>query len=101
MLEKISTILVGYLDIIPIMLSFCILVALNLFVSGIIAKIVRFFLSKTIDIVLISFIYRATKFFSFIVGILLIMGAVGMSLSSITAMMGISTIAIGMSLKEV
>lgn len=101
MLEKCITILIGYLDIIPMVLAGVILVALNIFIAGLMGKIVKFFLPKTMDIALKSFIPRVVKFFSFFIGCVATMGMVGMSTNSITATLGIGTIAIGMSLKDV
>lgn len=100
MLEKLSSILVGYLDIIPIVVSFVIMVALTVFVANIVAKIVKYFLPKSVDPVLATFIHRATKFFTFIFGIILVLGLTGMSTGGIAAMFGISSLAIGMSLKD-
>ena len=100
MLEKILTILIGYLDIIPAILSFAILVLLTIIVSNIIAKITKFLMPKNIDPVFKSFVPKLTKYVVLIFGLALDLSMAGMNVTSITAMFGMSSLAIGMALKD-
>lgn len=100
MLEKMLHILISYLDIIPIVLSGTLLIAFTVFLSKLVGEIVRYFLPKTLDHVLLIFIPRAVKFFTFIFGTMIALSLAGVNTTSLTTMFGISSLAIGMALKD-
>lgn len=101
MLEKILTILRGYLDVFPIMMSIAILVVLTYFIAKWVGKLVQFSLPKTMNNSLKYFIVKVVRVLFFIISIIMILNSFGLNSTSITAMVGVSTLAIGTSLKDI
>lgn len=98
--DKILALLIGFLDIIPLMVSSIILILLSYAISHIIAVIVKYFLPKNLDISLKSFFPKLIKSVLFIFGCVYILSFSGVSVGTLTAMMGFSTIALGLCLKD-
>ena len=100
MFDKILHLLMGYLDIIPLTITVVIMVGITYITSQVIGEVVKFFLPKRLDVSLRNFIPALIKVIAFIFGGICILSFSGISMTAITAMLGFSTIALGMSLKD-
>ena len=100
MFDKILTLLMGYWEIVPLTITVVIMIAITYITSQIIGEIIKFFLPKRLDVSLRNFIPALIKVIAFIFGGICILSFSGISMTAITAMLGFSTIALGMSLKD-
>lgn len=100
MLDKITAILLGYLDIIPIIISSIILLYVSYLVSKATSLIVKKMMPKSWAIEIRSFTPKLCQTVAFILCMIMTMRACGIEANNLMTIMGLSTIAIGMAFKD-
>lgn len=100
MLNEIIRIILGYLDIIPFIISGLILVYISYQISRVTSFIVKKMLPKTWALEIRSFAPKCCQTLAFVLCVIVTLRACGIETSNLMTMMGLSTIALGMAFKD-